>query len=116
MAIGDIVKVGFGSMVHGISTVDNIPAFNLDKDPSGAVKADPDGCVYPRAVGGIKGGSIGKIVGEPVKVIRSFVDRQQDRPKALAADIVLLYPVFFDHYQQSAYINQDHIHVISGPQ
>jgi len=114
MSIGDSVKVGMGSIVHGVAS-DNIPVFELEKDNIGNVRIDMNGCVFPRPVGGVKGGLTAKIVGEPVKVQRSYVERMTETTKGFGgSDLVMLFPVFFEYYQKTAYIHQNHMHIIHG--
>ena len=114
MAIGDFVKIGMGSLVHGVST-DNVPVFELEKDSNGNVRTDINGCVYPRPIGGVKGGLNGKIIGDPVKVQRSYVEKMTETTKGFGgSDLVMLFPVYFDYYKKTAYIHQSHMHLTHG--
>ena len=81
MAVGDHVRVGQGSIVHGVST-DNVPVYELEKDQWGNVRCDINGCAFPRPIGGVKGNSLAKIVGDPIKVQRSYVERMNESTKS----------------------------------
>ena len=113
MATGDKVKVGYGSIPHGFAT-DNVPVFDLEKYPNTENhKLDSNGCVYPRAIGGIKGGSVGTVMGDAMRARKSDVDRSGTGAAAFGGtDYVMLFPVFFEHYQKTGWIYQEHIHVI----
>lgn len=114
MSIGDSVRVGRGSVVHGVST-ENVPVFELEKDQWGNVRCDLNGCAFPRAIGGVKGGSLAKIAGEPTKVQRSYVEQMISSVKSIGgSDYVMLFPVYFEHYQKTALVHQDHMHLIHG--
>ena len=115
MAVGDTVRVGHGNLVHGVST-DNIPVFDLEKDQWGNVRCDVNECAYPRPVGGVKGGSLARITGEPVKVQRSYIEQMNGAVKSVGgSDFVMVFPVFFEHYQKAAYVHQNHLHVVYVP-
>lgn len=114
MAIGDSVRIGHGSVVHGVST-DNVPVFELEKDEWGNVRCDLNGCAFPRPVGGVKGNSTAKIVGDPIKVQRSYVEQMTGAVKSVGgSDYVMLFPVHFEHYQQTAFVHQNHMHLTHG--
>lgn len=114
MSIGDFVKVGFGSTVHGIAP-DNVPIYELEKDASGTVRKDINDCAFARPIAGVKGGSAGRIAGPGIKVLRSYVERMSDSTKPLGgSDFVMLIPVFFDYYQQTAYVRQELVQIIHG--
>lgn len=114
MAIGDYVKVGHGSTVHGIAP-DNVPVYELEKDGYGEIRCDINGCAFPRPIGGVRGNSIAKIVGEPIKVQRSYVERMNESTKSFGgSDYVMLFPVYFEHYQKTAFIQQNHMHLTHG--
>jgi hypothetical protein len=114
MAIGDSVRVGHGSVVHGVST-DNVPVFELEKDEWGNIRCDLNGCAFPRPVGGVRGNSIGKVAGEPIKVQRSYVEQMTGAVKSIGgSDYVMLFPVHFDHYQKTAFVHQNHMHLTHG--
>ena len=114
MAVGDHVRVGQGSIVHGVST-DNVPVYELEKDQWGNVRCDINGCAFPRPIGGVKGNSLAKIVGDPIKVQRSYVERMNESTKSFGgSDFVMLFPVYFEHYQKTAFIQQNHMHLTHG--
>jgi hypothetical protein len=114
MAIGDFVKIGVGSIVHGVAT-DNVAVFELEKDQFDNIRIDMNGCVFPKPVGGVKGGLTAKIVGDPVKVQRSYVENMTETTKGFGgSDLVMLFPVYFEHYQKTAFIHQSHMHLLHG--
>jgi hypothetical protein len=114
MAKGDHVRVGHGSTVHGIAP-DNVPVYELEKDEWGNVRSDINGCAFPRPVGGVKGGSAATIAGDPIKVQRGYVERMSESTKSFGgADFVMLFPVYFPHYQKTAYIQANHMHLTHG--
>ena len=114
MAIGDSVRVGFGSAIHGVSG-DTVPVYELESDAQGHVRFDINGCAFPRPVGGVKGGSIAKIAGEPVRVQRSYVEKMSSSVKGHGGlDYVMLFPVLFEYYQKTAFVHQDHVHLVYG--
>lgn len=114
MALGDHVKIGFGSTVHGIAP-DNVPVYELEKDTAGNVRFDINGCAFPRPVGGVKGGSKATIAGDPIKVQRGYVERMNESTKSFGgSDFVMLFPVYFEHYQKTAFVQQNHMHLIHG--
>lgn len=116
MAVGDIVKIGFGSAIHGIAP-DNVPVYDLEKDAGGNIRFDLNDCAFPRPVGGVKGGTDGKITGMPIKVQRAYVERMSGNVKPLGGvDYILLFPVHFLQYQRDAYVQQDHVHLFQGRQ
>jgi hypothetical protein len=114
MAVGDSVRIGHGSAIHGVST-DNVPVFDLERDERDNIRWDINGCAYPRAIGGVKGGSIAKIAGDPIKVQRSYIERMSGAVKSVGGlDYIMIFPVRFDYYQQTAFVHQDHMHLIHG--
>ena len=114
MAKGDFVKVGHGSTVHGVAT-DNVPVYDLETDGSGYIRTDINGCAYPRPIGGVKGGSVARVTGDPVKVQRGYIERMSETVKSLGgSDYIMLFPVYFEHYQKTAFIQQDHMHLTHG--
>lgn len=114
MAVGDHVRVGHGSTVHGIAP-DNVPVFELEKDGYGEIRCDLNGCAFPKPVGGVKGGTQGTIAGDPIKVQRSYIQRMNESTKSFGgSDYVMLFPVYFPYYQKTAYIQGDHMHLTHG--
>ena len=114
MSIGDSVRIGQGSAVHGVSP-DNVPVFELECAPNGEVRWDINGCAYPRAIGGVKGGCTAKIAGEPVKVQRGYIQQMAGAVKSVGgSDYIMLFPVHLDHYQKTAFVHQDHMHILHG--
>ena len=63
----------------------------------------------------IQGGSTAKIVGDPIRVQRSYIERMAGAVKSVGgADYVMIFPVRFDYYQQTAFVHQDHMHLSHG--
>jgi len=114
MAKGDHVRVGHGSTVHGIAP-DNVPVYELEKDEWGNVRCDINGCAFPRAIGGVKGNSSATIAGDPVKVQRGYIERMSESTKSFGgSDFVMLFPVYFEHYQKTAFVQGNHMHLTHG--
>jgi len=113
MATGDRVIIGVGSMIRGVDASVNVPVYELERNAGGMVIFDMNGCGVPVVVGGVKGGTKGKIVGEPTKVHRASIQGNRGVGVSGGNDTLLLYPVDLEHYQRMAFINQDHIHIIT---
>lgn len=113
MSVGDTVKVGFVSPTHGVAP-DNVPVYELEKDAGGNPKYDINDCAFARPCGGVKGGMVGKIVGAPVKVLRGYVERNEGTKGFGGSDYVMLFPVYFDYYQKTAYVHQNHLQIVHG--
>lgn len=112
MAIGDKVRVGIGTMIHGVDSSTNVPVYEFERNSSGMVIFDMAGCAMPKPLGGVKGGSIGKVVGDPTKVHRSSIQVKSGVDSSAGNDTILLYPVEFEYYKQVAFVSQDHLHVV----
>lgn len=111
MAVGDTVRVGYGT----IDTADvNVPVYNVSTDQAGNIIFDSLGGATPRVVGGVKGGSTGTIVGNPVKVSKAQLKGYSEGAAAMGMELVLLYPVEFTFYKQVAWVSQDHMHIVTG--
>lgn len=107
MAIGDKVKIGLGTIE--VSDV-NVPVYNVLTDEKGNVIFDFNGAATPKVIGGVKGGSIGKIVGQPVKVVRQALVTS-DKTTSLGMDYVSMYPVELEYYKKTGWFPQDHIKI-----
>ncbi len=108
MAVGDRVRVGMGTI--DIATT-NVPVYDVANDEQGNIVFGSDGSVSPRQIGGVKGGSYGKIVGPSVRVIKSQLRGYGEGAAALAVDYVQMYPVEFEFYKKVAWVPQDHVHI-----
>jgi len=112
MAVGDRVRVGFGTI--DISK-DNVPIYQLETyQHNNQIMVDPMGAATPKVVGAVKGGSYGLIVGGPIKVIKSLLRGMSAGAAAMGLEHVLMFPVEFEYYKQVAWVPQDHMHVVSG--
>lgn len=111
MAIGDRVKVGIGTInIHP----DTVPIYSLNTDNFGNVLVDAHGSVSPKVIGGVKGGSVGEIVGEGARVIKSLLKGYDDGAASMGLEFVQMYPVKFEYYQQTAWVPQNHVHIFQG--
>jgi hypothetical protein len=102
--------------VHGIAP-DNVPVYELEKEQNGNgdIRWDINGCAFPRPIGGVRGGTQGKISGQPVKVQRAYIERMNESTKSFGgADYMMLFPVYFEHYQKTAFVQQNHMHLTHG--
>ena len=110
MSQGDRIRAQLGHLFQGEQA---IAIYDIEVDHSGHYVVDPEGCVAPRFVGGVKPGSYGRIDGHPAKAPKSRL-RGYEKVAAMGADLVLLYPVFWEHYKQVAWIPVDHFQIVSG--
>jgi hypothetical protein len=101
--IGDKVKVQMSFNYVGEK---NIPIYKTES-------IDIEGNATISVIGGVKPGSIGSITDYPVKVLKSKLIGYE-KPHALGSnDTVLLFPIFFEHYQQIGWLPNDYFQIIS---
>lgn len=110
MSQGDKVRAQFGQLFQGTSP---IPIYDVMVLPDGKYNVDMEGCCSPRFIGGVQPGSVGRIDGNPVKCPKSRL-KGYEKVAAMGADNVLLFPVFWEHYRQTAWVSQDHFQIIEG--
>lgn len=112
MAKGDRIKITTGNT---LGEENNFPVFDPIIDPSkpSHYMTDNNGYVIVKAVGGVKPGSLGRIDGDGVRV-SSTVVYGKTRGANLGNDWEMIFPVFFDEYQQVAWVAQDHFRIITG--
>ena len=113
MPQGDRVRVGHGFLYNG---TENIAIYHVDVDSAGCYVVDDEKIANPKAIGGVKPGSVGTIDGHPVKAHKRKLFGYDKVPGFGGQDTVLLYPVFFDIYQKTAWVPQDYFKVIDGHQ
>jgi hypothetical protein len=113
MAHGDTVRVGYGNGVHGVADA-TVAVYDLERDEFGNIRYDQNGCAWPKQVGGVKGRSLGKVAGDPIRVHRSLVQQTDGVRSHGGTDYVMLFPVEFEYYQRVAFVLQDHVHVVHG--
>lgn len=101
--IGDKCRVGMGSVDM---ITDNIPVYDLNSDQNNNVIFDQSGAASPKVIGGVKGGSTGEIVGNPVKVMKaSLVGGNVGA--AMGLEYVQMFPVKLDYYQKVGWFPAD---------
>jgi hypothetical protein len=105
---GDRVRVGFGHLFQGNQ---NIPIYKVEVNEDNCYVVDEAGLCSPKVCGGVRPGSTGHIDGHPVKAVKTKL-YGYDKVPALGQDIVLLYPIFFDDYRQTAWVSADHFSII----
>lgn len=110
MAIGDRVVIGDGSTWDEKVTV---AVYQPLLESNGSMRLDHFGASSVNRAGGVKGGSTGVITGQPIKVHRMQMG-EPHTPGLGNSDLINLFPIQFDYYQQLAYIRAEHIRVVSG--
>jgi hypothetical protein len=110
--IGDLVKV---SRSHSTDVTDIPASVYTVPNINGQYVFDDRGYVNPKFVGGVKQGSLGKIDGRPAKTKRSNLKEHKEQ-NTYGDEDVLLYPVFFEHYKQIAWIAGHDIVIEAFPQ
>lgn len=105
----DKVMVGLG----GVQMSDaNIPIYELNVDGQGKHILDANGAVTVKPpTQGVKGKSTGHIAGDPVKVLKASL-AGMNNTTALGLEYVNLYPIYFDYYKATAWVFQDHVHIV----
>lgn len=109
MSIGDRVKVGMGTID---TAVESVAIYNLASTSDGQIIFDHMGGASPKVAGGVKGGSTGTVIGNPVKVPKAFLVGMSNGAAAMGLEYVLVFPVEFDYYKQVAWVPLDHMHII----
>jgi hypothetical protein len=110
MAINDriIVGDGYSFKENGSSVMVYIPKL----DQFGQPIVTPDGATVVAAAGGVKVGSTGVVKGPPINVHRSYVHSAMEQgPSYGGKDFVQLVPIFFERYQNTAYVLVDNIRI-----
>lgn len=110
MAIGDRVRIGAPGIIEG---TDNVVVYGLTKDQDGNVLFDSYGYALVQNLGGVKPGTTGTIQGPPVRVHKSgLIDKNRGAGFVGSVDIVDLYPVFLDYYQQLGFFPSDVMRIV----
>lgn len=114
MAQGDRVMVVNGSGIIGDS-VDNVTVYVPRRDSQGEMIWDISGQIASvQRMGGVKARSSGTIAGPPIRV-RSEEIITVDRTAGLGGvDLVELFPVWLDFYQQAGWFPSTSIRIVSG--
>lgn len=115
---GDRVVVGTGYVWTEFNQKgerEHVMVYSPNLDRNGAMLVTPDGGVIVSRQGGVLAGSTGVIDGEPIKVHRSYLHNFQDYPTSITGDFINMVPVFFDKYQQKAWLPVENIRIFSGP-
>lgn len=114
MAIGDRVRVGAPGIIEG---TDNVVVYGLASDQEGNALYDSHGYSIVKSLGGVKPGTTGTIQGHPIRVHKSgLIDKNRAAGFVGSVDVVDLYPVFLDHYQQLGFFPSDVMRIFSGPE
>lgn len=107
MAIHDQVRIGIGG-----DGADNIPVYKLREDGNQQIIFTHKGAAMPIVVGGVKPGSIGKIMDHPIKVEKSSLVGNDKTTAAMGSELVPLFPIYIEQYKQMAWIFGDHFKII----
>ena len=93
-----------------------LPVYDLQRNPDGSIVTAFDGSVVLRRIGGVKSGSTGVVVDEPIKVHKSQLLHLQGQTTSLGGtnDFLPVYPIFFDTYQLLGWLPADHMRVTGG--
>jgi len=112
MPVGDHVKLGMG----GVQISDlSIPVYELMKTPNGDISFDHNGAARPVIIGGVKGGSVGEIVGEAIKVPKTLLKGFSEGSAAMTGnEYVLMIPVYINYYQKIGWFPSDHVRIHVG--
>lgn len=111
MATGDRVKIGNGSIWDDTVTVAVYePRWNVD----GTLLVDHFNAAMITKVGGVKGGTLGIIKGQPIKVHRVQLFGEENVPNLGGVDLVNLFPIQFDYYFKEAYVYTNHFRIVQG--
>lgn len=111
MAIGDKVITGDGGNWDKKVT---IPCYSLRFDENGNPIADRYGAYSIKVAGGVLGGLVGVVSGDPIKVHRSDIPTKNETVGFGGVDLVYVVSVYLDHYKQNAIIETNHIKIIGG--
>lgn len=112
MAIGDKVRIGFGSGVE-VSYEGNVAVYQLKRDYRGAVEFDAMGYVTPVLAGGVRSGTTGVVKDVAAKADRRLLKGLQETATSLGNSEMQLIPISCDAYgDQVAWIAAEHVRII----
>lgn len=114
MAQGDRVMIVDGS---GIMSNDNthVLAFQPRRDQHGEMVWDHTGTIASvQRVGGVKARSTGVIAGPPIRVRKEEVVTEVQTAAFGGHDLLELYPVFLDYYQQVGWFPSSNMRIVMG--
>jgi len=112
---GDRIVVASSLMFEQTDEV--LPVYKPMTDASGNFKTSFDGSVLLEQVGGVKTGTTGIVKGDPIRVHRTQLLHLRSSSAASLGgtnDLITVFPVFLEQYQQDAWLPGDHIRVASG--
>jgi hypothetical protein len=114
MAQGDRVMIVDGSGV--ISSTDSmVLAFQPRRDPQGEMVWDRTGTIASvQRVGGVKARSTGTIAGPAIRVRKEEVVTEEYTAGFGGQDLLELYPVFLDTYQQIGWFPSGNMRIVMG--
>lgn len=112
MAVHDKVMIVDSTGIHVSHNANNVTVYDLVKDANGNFILDGSGVATPIAVGGVKVGVSGKIVGNPVSVAKSKILKLESTAH-YAHEYIKLFPVNFDYYQKTAYVSEENVKIVS---
>lgn len=112
MAIGDKVRIGFGSGVE-VNYEGNVAVYDLKRNHHGAVEFDAVGNVTPILIGGVRSGTTGTIKDVSVKADKRFLKGLQESSTSLGTSDMQLVPISCDAYgDRVAWVAAEHIRII----
>lgn len=112
MAIGDRVRIGFGSGIE-VNYEGNVAVYDLRRDHNGAVVFDSFGYATPMLIGGIKSGSTGVVIDQPTKADRRLLKGLQETATSLGTEPVMLIPVTCSAYgDRPGWVAAEHVRII----
>lgn len=84
-------------------------------NPDGTPQMTFEGHIVIKSNGGVKSGTTGVIMGDPIKVNRLQLHHMQNQSATIGGnDFSFVVPVFLDTYQQTGWFPTDHVRVVGG--
>lgn len=111
MAVGDRVIIGDGTTWNSSVTV---RCYEPIVDSAGNLDLDTYGAAKIIKLGGVKGGTTGVMLGQPVRIHRLQLVGEENIPNIGGIDFVNLFPVQFDYYQRVGWVPSHHIKIFEG--
>jgi hypothetical protein len=113
MAIGDRIIIGDGYSFK--ENGNSVMVYQPKLDQNGQMIITPDNAVLVTPAGGVKIGSTGVINGPIINVHRTHVHNAMEHGANYGGkDFVQLIPVFFERYQNTAYVLTDNIRIFGS--
>ena len=107
--INDKVVVGMGGIQI---SKENVPVYLPVFDQQGRIQFDASGAAFVKVAGGVAGGTVGRISGEPLKIAKSALVGSSTQGASFGVEYILLYPVDLEKYKTVGWFPMDHLHVI----